>query len=32
MWRGFTVFWDMQGFIEDSFRIFLRLLDPSRIF
>jgi hypothetical protein len=32
MWRGFIVFWDMQGFIEDSFRIFLRLLDPSRIF
>jgi hypothetical protein len=32
MCRGFTVFWDMQGFIEDSFRIFLRLLDPSHIF
>jgi hypothetical protein len=30
--KGFIVFWDMQSFIEDSFRIFLRLLDPSRIF
>jgi hypothetical protein len=28
----FVVFWDMHGFIEDSFRNFLRLLDPSCIF
>jgi hypothetical protein len=28
----FVVFWDMQGFIEDSFRNFLRLLNQSRIF
>jgi hypothetical protein len=30
--KGFTAFWDMQDFIEDSFRISLRLLDPSGIF
>jgi hypothetical protein len=29
--KGFIVFWDMQGFIKDSFRIFLRLFNPSRI-
>jgi hypothetical protein len=28
----FVVFWDMQGFIEDSFRNFLRLLNLSCIF
>jgi hypothetical protein len=30
--KGICSFWDMHGFIEDSFRNFLRLLDPSPIF
>jgi hypothetical protein len=30
--KGFIVFWNLQGLIEDSFRFFLRLLNPSRIF
>jgi hypothetical protein len=30
--KGIHSFGDIQGFIEDSFRIFLRLLNPSQIF
>jgi hypothetical protein len=30
--RGSAAFWDMQDFIEDLFRISLRLLGPSLIF
>jgi hypothetical protein len=30
--KGIHSFWDMQGFIKDSFRISLRLLDPPHIF
>jgi hypothetical protein len=30
--KGIHSFWDMQDFIEDLFRISLRLLSPSLIF
>jgi hypothetical protein len=30
--KGCAAFWDIQDFIEDSFKISFRPLDPSRIF